>query len=73
MDGQLPLTASDLREIADALDPIETLTKFTENPVIGRIEVIRPGGDADDIAGYFVREGEPGSGDTWFGFRQEKK
>lgn len=64
-----PFTAWDLRQIADALEPIETNEKITENPVIGRIEVIRPDGAADDVCGYFVREGKPdGSGEAWFGF-----
>lgn len=66
----LPLSASDLRNIADALDPIETNESITENPLIGRIEVIRPDGPPDDICGYFVREGTPGAHDTWYGFQQ---
>lgn len=66
----LPLTASDMRAIADALEPIETDERITENPIIGRIEVIRPDGDADDICGYFVREGDLGKAEAWFGFQQ---
>lgn len=66
----LPLTASDLRVIADALEPIETSAVIAENASIGRIEVVRPDGDADDVCGYFVRENEAGSGDAWFGFQQ---
>lgn len=65
---RLPLTASDMRVIADALDPIETNPNLTDSPTIGRIEVIRPDGSPDDVCGYFVREGEPGSGEAWFGF-----
>jgi hypothetical protein len=66
--GGLLLSASDVRAIADALEPIETNEFITENPVIGRIEVIRP--DGDDVVGYFEREGTPnGSGEAWFGFR----
>ena len=67
----LGLSASDLRVIADALDPIETNALLTENSVIGRIEVIRPDSDGDDVVGHFVREGEAGSGDAWFGFRMD--
>lgn len=71
MPSDMPLTADDLRRIADALDPIETNEKITENPLIGRIEVIRPDGDKDDVCGYFEREGKPdGSGEAWFGFFQ---
>jgi len=68
--GNLPLTASDMRAIADALEPIEFSAVIAENPIIGRIEVIRPDGDADDVCGYFVRENAAGSGDAWFGFTQ---
>ena len=65
----VPLSASDVRAIADALEPIELDPHIAENPVIGRIEVLRPDGeDATDIVGYFRREGEAGSGDAWFGF-----
>jgi hypothetical protein len=66
----IPLSASDLQEIGKALDPLETNEYITENPVVGRIEVIRPDGDADDVCGYFVREGDIGKGEAWFGFRQ---
>jgi hypothetical protein len=62
----MKLSASDLHKIAEALDPIETNELFTENPVIGRIEVIRP--DGDDVVGYFEREGDTGKGEAWFGF-----
>jgi hypothetical protein len=65
------LSASDLHAIANALEPIETNEKITDNPQIGRIEVIRPDGDDDDVCGYFVREGDPKkAGEAWFGFRQ---
>lgn len=38
--------------------------------VIGRIEVLLPGGD--EVVGHFMREGKPdGSGEAWFGFYQE--
>jgi hypothetical protein len=60
----LPLSASDLHEIAEALDLIETDEKLTSNPIIGRIEVIRPGGD--DPIGYFEQEGE--KDEAWYGF-----
>lgn len=64
----LPLTAADLRTIAEALDPIETNEYLTENPSIGRIEVHLPG--SDEVVGHFVREGEPnGSGEAWLGFK----
>lgn len=64
----LPLSASDLRAIADALEPIELQPAIAQNPVIGRIEVIRP--DGDDVVGYFEREAQDLSDltDAWFGF-----
>ena len=40
-----PLTASDLREIADAVDAVER-TELAGNKLLGRIEVFPPGGDA---------------------------
>jgi hypothetical protein len=64
----LPLSASDLIAIARALEPIETNPVFTDNAVIGRIEVIRPDGGGD-VVGYFVREGDPlKTGESWFGY-----
>ena len=66
----IPLSASDLHAIADALAVIETDPRITENATFGRIEVIRPDGDPDDVAGHFEREGNPdGSGEAWYGFR----
>lgn len=65
------LSASDLHAIAAALEPLETNIAITENPIIGRIEVIRPDSDpgSDDVVGYFEREGAAdGSGQAWFGF-----
>lgn len=66
--GDLPLSASDLHAIAAALEPIELLPEIAQNPVIGRIEVIRP--DGDDVVGYFVREVQDGTDltDAWLGF-----
>lgn len=67
----LPLTASDLHEIADALDQIETLPAVVENRLLGRIEVLRPGGDHTDVIGYF-QQADPtaveGLGERWIGF-----
>ncbi len=64
---KLPLSASDLHAIADALAPIETNPTFAENPVIGRIEVVRPDADdPSDVVGWFVRD--PLDGAPWFGF-----
>lgn len=60
------LSASDLHAIAEALASIETYELITENPVFGRVEVIRP--DGDDIVGYFAREGVTGKGEAWYGF-----
>lgn len=65
---RLPLSASDLRAIADALEPIELEPSIVHNPVIGRIEVLRPSGD--DVVGYFEREmgAVADLSDSWFGF-----
>lgn len=72
MRWRLPLSASDMRAIADALDPIEMDPRIVESSIIGRIEVIRPDGDPDDVCGYFVREGAAdSSGEAWFGFVME--
>lgn len=64
MSPMMPLTAGDLRTIAEALDPIEDNELIVKNPVIGRIEVYRP--DGDDLIGHFVTAdmGE----DDWYGF-----
>jgi len=62
-----PLSASDVHKIAEALEVIETNEAIVENPVFGRIEVVRPDG-GDDVVGYFVREGDPGGhGEAWYG------
>ncbi|MFF2631987.1 hypothetical protein ACFVR6_03800 [Microbacterium sp. NPDC058021] len=62
-----PLSASDLIEIGKALEPIELLPAIVRNPLIGRIEVLRPGGG--DVVGHFVIADEAASEDeAWFGF-----
>lgn len=64
--GAFPLTASDLREIATALDAIDVLPIEHLTAVIERIPVVRPGGG--DVVGYFeVADGD----DAWFGFTPE--
>jgi len=64
------LSASDLHAIADALAVIETDERLTENPVFGRIEVICPDGNPDDVVSYFEIEGaRDGSGSAWYGYR----
>lgn len=67
MSARLPLTASDLAEIAKALEPIELLDAIVDSSVIGRIEVYRPG--SQDVIGYFDRaDGFDGAGEGWYGF-----
>lgn len=61
----LPLTSWDLNQIANALESLE-VKNLAVNPIFGKIEVIRPDGDSDDVAGYFVREGT--GEDSWYGF-----
>ena len=61
---KLPLSASDLKDIGVALEPIELLPAITQNSVIGRIEVLRPG--SNEVIGHFVVEDE--GGDPWYGF-----
>ena len=58
--SDLPLTPSDLRAIAEALDPLEYSEVLTANPLIGRIEVFRP--DGDEQIGWFAQS------DDWYGF-----
>jgi hypothetical protein len=41
---EMPLTPSDLRDIADAVDGVEA-TELAGNPLLGRIELHRPDGD----------------------------
>lgn len=61
---KLPLSASDLKDIGAALEPLELLTALTQNDVVGRIEVYRPGGE--EVIGHFAQEGE--ADDAWYGF-----
>jgi hypothetical protein len=62
---KLPLSASDLRDIGAALEPIELLPALTQSNIIGRIEVLRPGGG--EVIGHFVKE-DSGADDAWYGF-----
>lgn len=48
----LPLTGDDLRRIGDAVDEVDA-TLLAANPILGRIEVLRP--DGDDHLGWVVR------------------
>lgn len=61
---KLPLSASDLKDIGAALEPLELLTALTQNGIVGRIEVYRPGGD--EVIGHFVQDSE--GDDAWYGF-----
>lgn len=61
----LPLTASDLRDIAAALDEVDKLPVSAFAPIGGRMEVLRPGGG--DVIGHFQLADGFGD-DTWFGF-----
>lgn len=65
MSEQLPLSGSDLRALADAVDEVEA-TELAANPVIGRIEVLRP--DGDDRVGWIQRF-EDGHPEMGWGFR----
>ena len=63
----LPLTSSDLREIAKTLDDttrkfgeLDNPTKYGEKFYQIRLEVLRPGGD--DVVGHITYE------DGWLGF-----
>lgn len=68
MSSELPLTASDLHEIANALEPLELNPAIVANPLIGRIEVLRP--DGDEVIGYFQSAQPAGftADDDWYGF-----
>jgi hypothetical protein len=65
------LSGDDVKRIGAALEQIELLPAITENPVVGRIEVLDPGvlDGSGEVVGYFERNGVPnGSGEAWFGF-----
>lgn len=61
-----PLSSTDLRAIADALESIEFAEPLVNNPLFGKIEVYRPDSDTKEIVGHFVpvNSGE----DSWYGF-----
>lgn len=63
---KLPLSASDLKDIGAALEPIETLAAITQSSIIGRIEVLRPGGD--EVIGHFAPADGCEGDDAWYGF-----
>lgn len=52
MHDPLPLTGSDLRDIAEAVDEVEATT-LAGSKILGRIEVLQP--DGDDRIGWVVR------------------
>lgn len=58
MNHQLPLTGSDLRRIADAVDHIDDSLTTTGDAatVLGRVELLRP--DGGDQVGWAVPFGE---------------
>ena len=60
-----PLTASDLRVAADALDEIEAVPNLAANKGIGRIEAVCD----DSLIGHFQRFDESSPEMGW-GFRQ---
>ncbi len=64
--ADFPLSAGDLRAIAEALDPLEFLPALAQSDLIGRIEVYRPSGSDAEVIGYFDREGD--GRDAWLGF-----
>lgn len=67
----LPLSASDLHAIADALDKIELV--IASDPILGDIDVLRPEGDKRDydVVGKFVKEGD--GDDAWYGFEVKER
>lgn len=64
--AEFPLSAGDLRVIANALEEIEFHPTLTRSGVVGRIEVYRPESDDAEVIGYFDREGA--DDDAWLGF-----
>lgn len=63
----LPLTADDLRKIADATEAVDNTSTLQSHEVLGRFEIYRP--DGDDQIGWVQRfEGDMGWG---FVFRKE--
>lgn len=60
-DYQLPLTADDLRRIADATEAVDRTEGLAAHDVLGRFEVYRP--DGDDRIGWVQRfDGDMGWG-----------
>ena len=62
---RLPMTASDLRSLAEAVEKIEDNRAIVDDPCIGDIELRLPG--ADEVVGHIVRSGMNGN-DDWMGF-----
>lgn len=61
----IPLTSWDLHQVADALERLE-VANLAINQAFGKIEVIRPDSEDDEVIGYFVKEGK--KEDSWYGF-----
>tara|TARA_R110002051_G_scaffold314950_3_gene392651 strand:+ start:16632 stop:16850 length:219 start_codon:yes stop_codon:yes gene_type:complete len=64
-NNPFPLTGSDLREIADACDLADAAAgegRLLASPLIGRVEVYRPGTDGSEVIGHLVPF------DDWYGF-----
>lgn len=60
-----PMTAWDLRQIADALEPLQDLPAL-RHPLIDRIEIRD---DSGEVVGHFVPVGE--GDDRWHGFEAQ--
>ena len=60
----LPMTAADLRSLADAVEKIQDNRAIVDDPCIGDIELHLPG--SDEVVGHLTRAGM--GDDDWMGF-----
>ena len=61
--NELPLASGDLAAIAEVLSLIDNEpTGIFTSPLIGRIEILRPDSDKDEVIGHLVQY------DDWYGF-----
>lgn len=67
--SDLPLTADDVRRIADAVELADNVTvaKLLKNDIVGVLDIYRP--DGDDIIGHLVVADVTAADDElWVGF-----
>lgn len=67
MTSYMPLTGSDLREIADMLDKVDMADSDSPfgSALVGRVEIYRPDSDTAEVIGHFIPF------DDWYGFTMD--